>query len=60
STFLSPFTYKAKRNAWLHRFTWTLSRLKNSVPHKLHSLHHLSSRGGQAADLLSEDEVGED
>ncbi|XP_077502351.1 coiled-coil domain-containing protein 102A isoform X2 [Amblyomma americanum] len=36
------------------------TRLKNSVPHKLHSLHHLSSRGGQAADLLSEDEVGED
>lgn len=36
------------------------TRLKNSLPHKLHSLHHLSSRGGQAADLLSEDEVGED
>lgn len=34
------------------------TRLKNSVPHKLHSLHHLSSRGAQ--DLLSEDEGGQD
>lgn len=34
------------------------TRLKNSVPHKLHSLHHLNSRGAQ--DLLSEDEGGQD